>query len=151
MAHLLTHRFPSEICEKITTNISEINIKERLKKGWSLIHDEIDWRDGHHYCCTYHFCDVQECGCYRRFPGLLLRRVDSGAWIPGRGETRIAEVDPTEPADAPAVDEPDGLLGPAIWVDTNANEIGLLSNMVPVIEAPELFEQALPLFEFTTQ
>ena len=148
MAHLLSNRFPSEICEKITTNISDIKMKDRLRSGWSLIHDEIEWREGHHYCCTYHFCDVQECGCYSRYPGLLLRRVAAGVWIPGQGETRIAEVTevaPTQPG------ETEDQLGQAIWIDTDANEIGLLNNMTPVIEAPELFHQALPLFTTTTQ
>ena len=91
MAYTLMTCLPCELVTKIVDRGAELKLKERLKKGWGLIHDEMMWRECHEYSCAHHFCEVSECGCYRRYPGFLLRRVDSGAWLPGAGETREIE------------------------------------------------------------
>ena len=119
MAYTLMTCLPCELVTKIVDRGAELRLKERLKKGWGLIHDEMMWRECHDYSCAHHFCDVSECGCYRRYPGFLLRRVDSGAWLPGAGETREREGE----------NEPE--MSNAVWFDFEANEMGLLGSMTP--------------------
>jgi len=120
MAYTMMTCMPCEVVSKIVDRGAELNMKERLKKGWGLIHDEMMWRETHEYSCPHHFCDVKDCGCYQRYPGFLLRRVDSGAWLAGAGETRELDGDDSMP-----------VLSNAIWFDFEANEMGLLSSMIP--------------------
>jgi hypothetical protein len=143
MSVSLLNVFPEEVVCKIVTNAADLSMRERLKKGWSLVHDEMMWRDTHHYSCTHHFCDVKECGCYRRFPGFLLRRVDAGVWLPGQGETREHEVvsPTTNGAGTHTRWEPD-VEAQAIWIDFEANEIGMLNSMTPVVQSWHGFEEA---------
>ena len=118
-------------------------MRERLKKGWSLVHDEMMWRDTHHYSCTYHFCDVKECECYRRFPGFLLRRVDAGVWLPGEGETReIEEIELNQEGATHTRWETDDT-SHAVWIDFEANEVGMLNSMVPVVQADALIDEGM--------
>ena len=119
MAYTMMTCLPCDVVTKIVDRGAELKLKERLKKGWGLIHDEMMWRECHEYSCTHHFCEVSECGCYRRYPGFLLRRVDSGAWLPGAGETREREGE----------NEPE--MSNAVWFDFEANEMGLLGSMTP--------------------
>ena len=108
MAYSLLTCLPCDVAKKIVDRGSELLLKERLKKGWGLIHDEMMWRESHHYSCTYHFCDVAECGCYTRYPGFLLRRVDARVWLAGEGETRFcARLEAAEVSNA-------------IWIDFDA-------------------------------
>ena len=95
MAYTMKTSLPCEVVSKIVHLGSELKMKERLKNGWAIIHDEMMWRESHVYSCAHHFCDVQDCNCYHRYPGFLLRRVDSGAWLPGLGETRLRTHIPT--------------------------------------------------------
>ena len=134
MSVSLLNVFPEEVVCKIVTNAADLSMQERLKKGWSLVHDEMMWRETHHYSCTHHFCDVKECGCYRRFPGFLLRRVDAGVWLPGQGETREIE-DPL-----PSVYDD---VSHAIWIDFEANEMGMLNSMIPVVQADALIDEGM--------
>ena len=130
MAYSLLTCLPCDVAKKIVDRGSELLLKERLKKGWGLIHDEMMWRESHHYSCTYHFCDVAECGCYTRYPGFLLRRVDARVWLAGEGETRFcARLEAAEVSNA-------------IWIDFDANEMGLMNSMVPVWRAEERQEPA---------
>lgn len=130
MAYTMMTCLPCEVVTKIIERGAELKLKERLKKGWGLIHDEMMWRESHEYSCTHHFCEVNECGCYRRYPGFLLRRVDSGAWLPGAGETRAVPVGATPAENEEGEIEPD--MSNAVWFDLEANEMGLLSSMVPI-------------------
>lgn len=130
MAYSLLTCMPCEVVKKIVDRGSEVVLKERLKKGWGVIHDEMMWRESHHYSCTYHFCDVAECGCYTRYPGFLLRRVDARIWLAGQGETRELEAGEWIPE-----------VSNAIWIDFNANEMGLMNSMIPVIQPDEPMEQ----------
>tara|TARA_A100001015_G_scaffold224262_1_gene252823 strand:- start:50 stop:481 length:432 start_codon:yes stop_codon:yes gene_type:complete len=131
MAYTMMTCLPCEVVTHIVDRGAELKLKDRLKKGWALIHDEMMWRDTHHYSCTYHFCDVNECGCYRRFPGFLLRRVEAGVWLAGEGETRqIEEVSQTDNHATHTRWETDNT-SHAVWIDYEANEMGLLSSMIP--------------------
>lgn len=123
MAYSLLTCMPCEVVSKIVDRGSEVVLKERLKKGWGLIHDEMMWRESHEYSCTHHFCQVNECGCYQRYPGFLLRRVDSGVWLPGAGETR-------EALHILGENEPE--ISNAVWFDFEAGEMGVLSSMIPI-------------------
>ena len=143
MSVSLLNVFPEEVVCKIVTNAADLSMQERLKKGWSLVHDEMMWRDTHHYSCTYHFCDVKECGCYRRFPGFLLRRVDAGVWLPGQGETReIEEIERNQEGATHTRWETDNA-SHAVWIDFEANEMGMLNSMVPVVQADALIDEGM--------
>ena len=125
MAYTMKTCLPCEVVSKIVQLGSELKMKERLKNGWAIIHDEMMWRESHVYSCAHHFCDVQDCNCYHRFPGFLLRRVDSGAWLPGLGETRYGLDHRHAQWNQPEVSN-------AIWFDLEANEMGLLNSNIPV-------------------
>ena len=134
MAYTMMTCLPCEVVAKIVDRGSELKLKERLKKGWGLIHDEMMWRETHEYSCIHHSCwysgamkKADECGCYRRYPGFLLRRVDSGAWLPGAGETRAV---PAGAAHSESEGEWEGQAN-AVWFDFEANEMGLLGSMTP--------------------
>ena len=127
MAYTMMTCLPCEVVAKIVDRGSELKLKERLKKGWGLIHDEMMWRETHEYSCTHHFCEVNECGCYRRYPGFLLRRVDAGVWLPGQGETR--EIEQMDVAGHMRAETDD--TSHAVWFDFEANEMGLLGSMTP--------------------
>ena len=122
MAYTMMNCLPCDVVTNIVDRGVDLKVKDRLKKGWGLIHDEMMWRETHEYSCAHHFCGVNECGCYRRYPGFLLRRVDSGAWLPGAGETREREGE----------NEPE--MSNAVWFDFEANEMGILNSMIPTQE-----------------
>jgi len=126
MAYLLRARLPDDVIFKITKDCFGVFMKERMAKGWSKIHDEMMWRNKHHYSCTHHFCDVSECNCYRRFPFYLLRHVDANCWACGKGETRQAF--------CPALDMVETEGSPAIWIDFDANEIGMMNSMTSIFD-----------------
>jgi hypothetical protein len=128
MAYTLTSILPETVVGKIVERTTELETKRRLNNGWKLVHDEMMWREGHVYSCTHHMCDVDECGCYRRYPGFLLRRVDSGIWLPGEGETRI--LNPALPIE---IDQ-NMMNDPAIWIDFETNEMGILNDLNPIAE-----------------
>ena len=143
MSVSLINVLPEEVVCKIVTYAADLSIGDRLRKGWSLVHHEMMWRETHHYSCTYHFCDVKECGCYRRFPGFLLRRVDAEVWLPGQGETR--KIPGWHVGQEWGEDL--GEERQAVWIDFEANEMGMLNSMTPVhqtadplIEVGEVFE-----------
>lgn len=144
MAHILSKRFPEDVVRKIASNVSDLNIHDRLTSihrypgrghsTWRGVHEEMMWRDTHRYSCTYHFCEISSCNCYHRFPGFLLRRVDSGAWLPGLGESRAAErlEYPTQQA---GLLEQDFAPTPAVWIDFEAQEMGTMESMTPIVYA----------------
>ena len=125
MAYTMMTCLPCDVVTKIVERGAELKLKDRLKKGWGLIHDEMMWRETHEYSCTHHFCDASECECYQRYPGFLLRRVDSGAWLPGLGETRHGPGGGNVVENIPEVSN-------AVWLDFEANEMGLLGSMTPL-------------------
>ena len=55
----------------------QLSVTQRLANGWKEIHDEMNWRGGHADSCDFHRCPVQNCTCYHKFPGFLLRRVNT--------------------------------------------------------------------------
>ena len=120
MAYTMITCMPCEVVASIVDRGAEQKMNERLRKGWGLIHEEMMWRGRHEYSCTHHYCDVSECGCYHRYPGFLLRRVDSGVWLPGEGEIRGEWLEEGEINETPN----------AVWFDFASRTMGLIGTNI---------------------
>ena len=84
MALALLSVLPQDVAQQVNGYAIQLSVSQRLAKGWKEIHDEMNWRGGHADSCDFHWCPVQNCTCYHKFPGFLLRRVNSN-WIPMNG------------------------------------------------------------------
>ena len=84
MALALLSILPQDVAQQVNGYTIQLSVTQRLANGWKEIHDEMNWRGGHADSCDFHWCPVQNCTCYHKFPGFLLRRVNSN-WIPMNG------------------------------------------------------------------
>ena len=84
MALALLSVLPQDVAQQVNGYAIQLSVTQRLANGWKEIHDEMNWRGGHADSCDFHWCPVQNCTCYHKFPGFLLRRVNSN-WIPMNG------------------------------------------------------------------
>ena len=84
MALALLSVLPQDVAQQVNGYAIQLSVTQRLANGWKEIHDEMNWRGGHADSCDFHWCPVQNCTCYHKFPGFLLRRVNSN-WIPVNG------------------------------------------------------------------
>ena len=75
---------PQDVAQQVNGYTIQLSVTQRLANGWKEIHEEMSWRGGHADSCDFHWCPVQNCTCYHKFPGFLLRRVNSN-WIPMNG------------------------------------------------------------------
>ena len=84
MSLALLSILPQDVAQQVNGYTIQLSVTQRLANGWKEIHDEMNWRGGHADSCDFHWCPVQNCTCYHKFPGFLLRRVNSN-WIPMNG------------------------------------------------------------------
>jgi hypothetical protein len=84
MALALLSVLPQDVAQQVNGFTIQLSVTQRLANGWKEIHDEMNWRGGHADSCDFHWCSVHNCTCYHKFPGFLLRRVNSN-WIPMNG------------------------------------------------------------------
>ena len=84
MSLALLSILPQDVAQQVNGYAIQLSVTQRLANGWKEIHDEMNWRGGHADSCDFHWCPVQNCTCYHKFPGFLLRRVNSN-WIPMNG------------------------------------------------------------------
>ena len=84
MSLALLSILPQDVAQQVNGYTIQLSVTQRLANGWKEIHDEMNWRGGHADSCDFHWCPVQNCTCYHKFPGFLLRRVNSN-WIPVNG------------------------------------------------------------------
>jgi len=84
MSIALLSIFPQDVAQQVNGYAIQLSVSQRLTNGWKDIHDEMSWRGGHADSCDFHWCKVDTCTCYHKFPGFLLRRVNSN-WIPVNG------------------------------------------------------------------
>ena len=84
MSLALLSILPQDVAQQVNGYTIQLSVTQRLASGWKEIHDEMNWRGGHADSCDFHWCPVQNCTCYHKFPGFLLRRVNSN-WIPMNG------------------------------------------------------------------
>ena len=84
MSLALLSILPQDVAQQVNGYTIQLSVTQRLAKGWKEIHEEMNWRGGHADSCDFHWCPVQNCTCYHKFPGFLLRRVNSN-WIPMNG------------------------------------------------------------------
>jgi len=133
MAYTMMTCLPCDVVTKIVDRGAELKLKERLKQGWGLIHDEMMWRDTHEYSCPHHCCVTDSCNCYRRYPGFLLRRVDSGVWLSGHGETRQMQVWREGSWADELYDDLESQPNGALWFDFETNEAGHLRSLIPTL------------------
>ena len=84
MSLALLSILPQDVAQQVNGYTIQLSVTQRLANGWKEIHDEMNWRGGHADSCDFHWCPVQNCTCYHKFPGFLLRRVTSN-WIPMNG------------------------------------------------------------------
>ena len=84
MALALLTVLPQDVAQQVNGFAIQLSVTQRLANGWKEIHDEMNWRGGHADSCDFHWCPVHNCTCYHKFPGFLLRRVNS-SWIPVNG------------------------------------------------------------------
>jgi hypothetical protein len=84
MSLALLSILPQDVAQQVNGYTIQLSVTQRLAKGWKEIHEEMNWRGGCTDSCDFHWCPVQNCTCYCRFPGFLLRRVNSN-WIPMNG------------------------------------------------------------------
>jgi hypothetical protein len=84
MSIALLSIFPQDVAQQVNGYAIQLSVSQRLTNGWKDIHDEMSWRGGHADSCDFHWCKVDTCTCYHKFPGFLLRRVNSN-WIPMNG------------------------------------------------------------------
>jgi len=95
MSLALLSILPQDVAQLVNGYTIQLSVSQRLAKRvfstrstrsstWKEIHDEMSWRGGHADSCDFHWCPVQNCTCYCKFPGFLLRRVNSN-WIPMNG------------------------------------------------------------------
>ena len=75
---------PQDVAQQVNGYTIQLSVTQLLANGWKEIHEEMSWRGGHADSCDFHWCPVQNCTCYHKFPGFLLRRVNSN-WIPMNG------------------------------------------------------------------
>ena len=84
MSLALLSILPQDVAQQVNGYTIQLSVTQRLANGWKEIHEEMSWRGGHADSCDFHWCPVQNCTCYHKFPGFLLRRVNSN-WIPMNG------------------------------------------------------------------
>ena len=84
MSLALLSILPQDVAQQVNGYTIQLSVTQRLTNGWKEIHEEMSWRGGHADSCDFHWCPVQNCTCYHKFPGFLLRRVNSN-WIPMNG------------------------------------------------------------------
>ena len=84
MSLALLSILPQDVAQQVNGYAIQLSVTQRLANGWKEIHEEMNWRGGHADSCDFHWCPVQNCTCYCKFPGFLLRRVNSN-WIPMNG------------------------------------------------------------------
>ena len=84
MSLALLSILPQDVAQQVNGYAIQLSVTQRLANGWKEIHEEMNWRGGHADSCDFHWCPVQNCTCYHKFPGFLLRRVNSN-WIPMNG------------------------------------------------------------------
>jgi len=84
MSLALLSILPQDVAQQVNGYTIQLSVTQRLAKGWKEIHEEMNWRGGCTDSCDFHWCPVQNCTCYCKFPGFLLRRVNSN-WIPMNG------------------------------------------------------------------
>ena len=84
MSLALLSILPQDVAQQVNGYTIQMSVSQRLANGWKEIHEEMNWRGGHADSCDFHWCPVQNCTCYCKFPGFLLRRVNSN-WIPMNG------------------------------------------------------------------
>jgi hypothetical protein len=84
MSLALLSILPQDVAQQVNGYAIQLSVTQRLANGWKEIHEEMSWRGGHADSCDFHWCPVQNCTCYHKFPGFLLRRVNSN-WIPMNG------------------------------------------------------------------
>ena len=84
MSLALLSILPQDVAHQVNGYTIQLSVTQRLANGWKEIHEEMSWRGGCTDSCDFHWCPVQNCTCYHKFPGFLLRRVNSN-WIPMNG------------------------------------------------------------------
>lgn len=84
MSLALLSILPQDVAQQVNGYTIQLSVTQRLANGWKEIHEEMSWRGGCTDSCDFHWCPVQNCTCYCKFPGFLLRRVNSN-WIPMNG------------------------------------------------------------------
>ena len=84
MSLALLSILPQDVAQQVNGYAIQLSVTQRLANGWKEIHEEMSWRGGCTDTCNFHWCAVQNCTCYCKFPGFLLRRVNSN-WIPMNG------------------------------------------------------------------
>ena len=84
MSLALLSILPQDVAQQVNGYTIQLSVTQRLTNGWKEIHEEMSWRGGCTDSCDFHWCPVQNCTCYCKFPGFLLRRVNSN-WIPVNG------------------------------------------------------------------
>ena len=84
MSLALLSILPQDVAQQVNGYAIQLSVTQRLTNGWKEIHEEMSWRGGCTDSCNFHWCPVQNCTCYCKFPGFLLRRVNSN-WIPVNG------------------------------------------------------------------
>jgi len=84
MSLALLSILPQDVAQQVNGYTIQLSVTQRLAKGWKESHEEMNWRGGCTDSCDFHWCPVQNCTCYCKFPGFLLRRVNSN-WIPMNG------------------------------------------------------------------
>jgi len=84
MSLALLSILPQDVAQQVNGYTIQLSVTQRLAKGWKEIHEEMNWRGGCTDSCDFHWCPVQNCTCYCKFPGFLLRRVNSN-WLPMNG------------------------------------------------------------------
>ena len=84
MSLALLSILPQDVAQQVNGYAIQLSVTQRLANGWKEIHEEMSWRGGCTDSCDFHWCPVQNCTCYCKFPGFLLRRVNSN-WIPMNG------------------------------------------------------------------
>lgn len=84
MSLALLSILPQDVAQQVNGYTIQLSVTQRLANGWKEIHEEMSWRGGCTDTCNFHWCAVENCTCYCKFPGFLLRRVNSN-WIPMNG------------------------------------------------------------------
>ena len=84
MSLALLSILPQDVAQQVNGYAIQLSVTQRLTNGWKEIHEEMSWRGGCTDTCNFHWCAVENCTCYCKFPGFLLRRVNSN-WIPVNG------------------------------------------------------------------
>lgn len=84
MSLALLSILPQDVAQQVNGYTIQLSVTQRLANGWKEIHEEMSWRGGCTDSCDFHWCPVQNCTCYCKFPGFLLRRVNSN-WITMNG------------------------------------------------------------------